>query len=86
MKKLLTSIINNRVEKLRKHAGLSQANLAKKAGVSRLLILRTEKKYHCPDLDNAIKIAKALDESPDYVFYSDFKGMLQNTLDNSSQA
>ena len=51
------------IKKYRKAKGLSQQDLAAKAGVSRIAIVRYENQQQTPSLQSLSKIAKALDVS-----------------------
>jgi transcriptional regulator with XRE-family HTH domain len=49
-----------RLKQIRAKEGLSQADLAKKAGISREYIARLETGHHDPSLSTLEKLAKAL--------------------------
>lgn len=66
--KLLT-----RVRTLRERLGLRQADLAKEAGVTRQTIIAIEKGRLNPSVVVALRIARALREPVDYVFYLERK-------------
>jgi len=50
----------HRVKQARKHAGLTQLQLASLIGVHRTVIARIENGTHSPNVTLALKIAKAL--------------------------
>ena len=56
-----------RLKKLRLKKGWTQADLALKAGMSRLCITRYELSYTLPSMANLIDIADALDVELDYL-------------------
>ena len=59
----------NRVKDYSKGRGLTQEDLAIKAGVSRQTIISIEKNKFIPGLDVALKISSALEVSIDKLFY-----------------
>ena len=59
----------NRVKDYRKGRGLTQEDLATKAGVSRQTIISIEKNKFIPGLDVALKISFSLEVSIDKLFY-----------------
>ncbi len=52
--------VGRRVRQLREAQGLSQAALAKRAGVTKITVLRTERGYYSPSLSTLERLAKAL--------------------------
>ena len=61
--------LRTRVRDLRERLGLRQADLAKEAGVTRQTIIAIEKGRLNPSVVVALRIARALREPLDYVFY-----------------
>ena len=59
----------NRVKDLRKGGGLTQEELANKAGVSRQTIISIEKNKFIPGLDVALKISTSLNTPINKLFY-----------------
>ena len=59
----------NRVKDFRKGGGLTQEELANKAGVSRQTIISIEKNKFVPGLDVALKISESLDTPIYKLFY-----------------
>jgi len=49
------------ITKVRKELGLTQEQVAQKAGVAQQVVSRLENREHSPNLRNLIKISKALD-------------------------
>lgn len=64
----MKKIIFNKVAKLRKQAGISQAKLAKKLGVTRQTIISMEKGSYSPSVFLAIKIARYFKKSVEEIF------------------
>lgn len=62
-------IVKNRVKELRKRLKLRQSDLADEIGVSRQTILAIEKGRLNPSILLSLKIARALGQSADYVFF-----------------
>lgn len=62
-------IVKNRVRELRKRLNLRQSDLAGEIGVSRQTILAIEKERLNPSILLSLKIARALGQSADYVFF-----------------
>ena len=60
---------NNRLREVRRRRGLRQADLAEEVGITRQTILAIEKGRLNPSVTIALKIARALAEPIDYVFY-----------------
>lgn len=63
------NIPNNRLEKLRKDAKLSQQQLADKIGVSQSMIARIEAGERDPRTDMKIKLATLFNVSVEWLFY-----------------
>jgi len=59
----------NRVKDFRKVGGLTQEELANRAGVSRQTIISIEKNKFIPGLDVALKISKSLNTPIYKLFY-----------------
>tara|TARA_B100001094_G_scaffold231718_1_gene226557 strand:+ start:445 stop:639 length:195 start_codon:yes stop_codon:yes gene_type:complete len=59
----------NRVKDFRKGGGLTQVELAAKAGVSRQTIISIEKNKFVPGLDIALKISESLNTPIYKLFY-----------------
>ena len=59
----------NRVKDFRKGGGLTQEELANKAGVSRQTIISIEKNKFIPGLDVALKISTSLNTPINKLFY-----------------
>ncbi|MAD50917.1 MAG: transcriptional regulator [Flavobacteriales bacterium] len=59
----------NRVKDFRKGGGLTQEELANRAGVSRQTIISIEKNKFVPGLDVALKISESLDTPIYKLFY-----------------
>ena len=59
----------NRVKDFRKGSGLTQEELANRAGVSRQTIISIEKNRFVPGLDVALKISESLDTPIYKLFY-----------------
>ena len=59
----------NRVKDFRKGGGLTQEELANKAGVSRQTIISIEKNKFVPGLEVALKISESLDTPIYKLFY-----------------
>ena len=59
----------NRVKDFRKGGGLTQEELAAKAGVSRQTIISIEKNKFVPGLDIALKISESLNTPIYKLFY-----------------
>lgn len=68
LKVYMKKIIFNKVAKLRKQAGISQAKLAKKLGVTRQTIISMEKGSYSPSVFLAIKIARYFKKSVEEIF------------------
>lgn len=61
--------LRNRVKEVRERLNLRQADVAEAIGVTRQTILAIEKGRFNPSVDTALRIAKALREPVDYLFY-----------------
>ncbi|KRM07731.1 MAG: helix-turn-helix transcriptional regulator [Liquorilactobacillus ghanensis] len=61
----------NKVKKYRKEKGLSQMELASKAGVTRQTITLIENNKYNPSLALCLKIAKALDSDLNTLFWEE---------------
>ncbi|MDC0034474.1 helix-turn-helix transcriptional regulator [Flavobacteriaceae bacterium] len=59
----------NRVKDFRKGGGLTQEELANRAGVSRQTIISIEKNKFIPGLDVALKISTSLNTPINKLFY-----------------
>lgn len=59
----------NRVREIRKRRGLRQSDLAEAAGTTRQTVIGLEKGRINPSITLALKVARALQEPVDYVFY-----------------
>ena len=59
----------NRVKDFRKGSGLTQEELANRAGVSRQSIISIEKNKFIPGLDVALKISTSLNTPINKLFY-----------------
>ena len=59
----------NRVKDFRKGVGLTQEELANRAGVSRQTIISIEKNKFIPGLDVALKISASLNTPINKLFY-----------------
>ena len=59
----------NRVKDFRKGGGLTQEELANRAGVSRQTIISIEKNKFIPGLDVALKISTSLNTPINRLFY-----------------
>ena len=59
----------NRVKDFRKGGGLTQQELANRAGVSRQTIISIEKNKFIPGLDVALKISTSLNTPINKLFY-----------------
>lgn len=62
-------LLRNRVQELRQRLNLRQSDLAERIGVTRQTILAIEKGRLNPSITICLKIARALQEPVDYVFY-----------------
>ena len=60
-----------KIQKLRKEAGLRQEDLARMLGVSRQTIIAIENNKYDPTLALAIKLAQLLDPHVDELFFLD---------------
>ena len=70
----IRGVLSNRIRELRFHADeMTQAELAKRAGVSRQTIVAIEKGKHAPSLDLAFRIAAAFGVPIEEVFGWDAK-------------
>lgn len=67
--KMALKILANRLKKLRAERGLSQADLAERSGLTINDISRYERRAVSPDLENFVKIAKALEVSADDLLF-----------------
>ena len=67
--KLVLHMLVNRVKDFRKGGGLTQEELANRAGVSRQTIISIEKNKFIPGLDVALKISKSLNTPIYKLFY-----------------
>jgi transcriptional regulator with XRE-family HTH domain len=72
--------IGDRITSLRKAKNISQADLAKVAGVSREIIGRYERNDASPSIEVAKKIAEALEVSLDYLSGSELSVIDRITL------
>lgn len=66
-------IYSSKIKEARKFKGLSQEELAKKAGISVMSIRRYESGERIPNEDTLQKIADAMDEIPDSFYGPDLK-------------
>ena len=60
--------VTNKVREFRTEAGMTQAEMAKRVGVSRQSIISIEKSQYIPSLPLALKIARLFNTSTDAVF------------------
>lgn len=60
--------VGRRIKEARKHAGLSQAALAEKVGVSTGTISTIERGVNFPSVEVLIEILNILDTTADYIF------------------
>lgn len=60
----------NRIREYRMKALMSQAELAKKAGIKPALLSKIERGHSYPSMETAIKIARALNTTIDSLFLS----------------
>ena len=67
MKEKLT--VKNNLEIIRKKLGLSQGDVANRAGITPDTYFRIEKGITCPNLKTAFAIAKAINTRIDKIFY-----------------
>jgi transcriptional regulator with XRE-family HTH domain len=67
--KMALKILANRLKKFRVERGLSQADLAERSGLKINDISRYERGAVSPNLDNFVKIAKALEVSADDLLF-----------------
>jgi putative transcriptional regulator len=63
--------LRNRLKEMRLNAGLTQADLADKVGVTRQTIIAVEKAKFVPSVKLALELASALDTSLENVFWLD---------------
>ena len=61
--------VTNRVRKLRKAAGLTQAELADRVGATRQTIIAVEAEKYAPSLELAFRLAKAFRMPFESVFH-----------------
>jgi putative transcriptional regulator len=66
---LEVSELGNRVKEVRLRRGLTQADLAAEAGVSRKTIVTVENRIFIPSALLALRIARALKTSVDHLFF-----------------
>ena len=59
---------NHHLRRARERAGLTQADLAARSGVSRQLVGAAEAGRHAPSVETALRIAQALEESVETLF------------------
>lgn len=59
----------NAVRKYRRHKGLTQEQLAEKAGVTRQTIISTEKGYYIPSIKFALTLALILETPLEKLFW-----------------
>ena len=67
--KFVLLMLVNRVKDFRKGGGLTQEELANRAGVSRQTIISIEKNKFIPGLDVALKISTSLNTPINKLFY-----------------
>jgi len=60
--------MKNRLRELRSEAGMTQADLAGKLGVSRQAVIAIESDKHDPSLDLAFRIAVIFDQPVEAIF------------------
>lgn len=63
------SQLGNRIKEVRLRRGITQAELAVEAGVSRKTIVTVENRVFIPSALLALRIARALKTSVDHLFY-----------------
>jgi len=68
----MESVQSNRLRELREHAGLSQAELAKRIMVDTSLLSRWEKGIRSPSLDQQLTLARTLGITLDYLLNAQF--------------
>lgn len=61
--------VGNQIQKLRKKAGLTQAELARKVGVARVSIVSIESGRFLPTIETALRISHALNCSLEHIFW-----------------
>ncbi len=64
-KREITEAVGARIKYLRRMQGISQEELALKAGINPAYFGQVERGLKCPTIDTLCKIAKAMDISPD---------------------
>jgi putative transcriptional regulator len=60
--------VTNRIRVLRESAGITQAELAKRIGVTRQTVIAIEQERYSPTLELAFQIARVFDTGLDDVF------------------
>lgn len=60
--------VTNAIRPLRERAGLTQAELAKRIGVTRQTVIAIEQERYSPSLELAFQIARVFDVGLDVVF------------------
>lgn len=63
--------MRNKIKELRKHAGLTQEDMAKELGVTRQTINAIENNKYNPTLELAMKLAKLLKTTVEEIFMLD---------------
>lgn len=71
----IISVMENRLKELRKAKGLSQEELGKAFGVSRLAYAHWESGKFDPDLETLVKLADYFGTSIDYIYKHDTEPM-----------
>lgn len=62
--------MSNNIRKLRRSLDLSQEELAKKAGISRVYISNLERGEQNPSINLSLRLAKALGVTAEQLFYT----------------
>jgi len=62
-------VFAQKLKELRKKRGLSQQELAKRAGFNKMLISKYETERSMPNMENLGKLARALDVTVDYMVF-----------------
>jgi putative transcriptional regulator len=61
--------VTNRIRALREGAGITQAELARRIGVTRQTVIAIEQERYSPSLELAFQIARVFDAGLDDVFH-----------------
>ena len=61
--------VTNRIRALREAAGITQAELARRIGVTRQTVIAIEQERYSPTLELAFQIARVFGLGPDAVFH-----------------